>query len=96
MQNEEWNYAGGCSWKHPFNKANRDACNEAVAEKKDTKNYVSRSQAESDMILAQAAAAASMKKEDKWSAGQTLMVVGGALTLLTIMTIVIIKMKKSK
>jgi len=96
MHNEEWNYIGGCSIKHPFNKERREECEALVLGRKDTKNYVSKSQAESDMILAKAAAAASVKKDDKWSAGQTLMVVGGALTLLTIMTVVIIKLKKSK
>ena len=94
-QSEEWSNAGGCSWKHPLNKERRDECNAVALEKKGSKAYVSKTQADADMLLAQAAAASS--KEDKsWSAGQTLMVVGGALVGLTIMTVIIIKIKKAK
>lgn len=96
MRQEEWSNAGGCSWKHPFNKERRDECNAVALEKKGSKAYVSKSQADSDMLLAQAMAMSASKEDKSWSAGQTLMVAGGAIALLTIMTVVIIKMKKSR
>ena len=100
---EQWNNAGGCTIKHPWNKERRDECNRLALEKKETKLDLKASKrtaditsAEAERILAEAALIKSGKEDKKWSAGQTLMVVGGALLGLTIMTVVIIKMKKSK
>lgn len=95
---EEWSNAGGCSWKHPFNKERRTECERLASMKKEakiSKKGSSGTEAEAELLLSQAALVGAGKEDTSWSAGQTLMVVGGALVGLTIMTIVIIKMKKS-
>lgn len=86
---DEWNNASGCFWKHMKDKNKRAECERIYQSQKDAS-------VQSDLILAQAAAQSAAKPSGKWTATQTFLVIGGALVGLTIMTAVIIKIKKSK
>jgi len=87
MKND-WNYVGGCSIKHPFNEEKRADCEETWKTK--PKNIG----AQSDLLLAQAAAEKASKNPQKsWTATQTAMVVGVSLLGIAVMVAIIIKVR---
>jgi hypothetical protein len=85
---------GGCQLKHPFNKDNRQACEDAWYAKQGAKQ----TSAEADMLLAQAAYEQSRKGDGSWSATQTAGVLLASLAGIAILFVVIKKVgaKKSK
>lgn len=91
----DWNNIGGCFAKHPFNKANRAACEQAYLQKQalDPKAI----QAQSDYELAKAAGSkAAQSSAGTWTAGQTALVAIGSLLAIGLVAVVIIKAKKKK
>lgn len=90
MLNDQYNYAGGCGVLHPFNKTKREECEKANL------SSPKAIQAQSDLILAQAAAvkAAQQETDTSWSPLAITGVVVGSLAAITIMVLVIKKMKK--
>ena len=69
---DNYNYAGGCGVKHPFNAVKRAECEKIHLEKKNIKG----GNAESDIILAKAALFL-MNENASWISGQILGVDGG-------------------
>lgn len=90
MLNDSYNYAGGCGVLHPFNKTKREECEKANL------SSPKAVQAQSDLILAQAAALKASQPEtnDSWSPLAITGVIIGSLAAITIMVLVIKKMKK--
>ena len=87
---DKWDYAGGigiCGFLHPNNEAKRAECIAARAAKNATKNL----DEQADLILAQAAADKADNPSTSWTAGQTVMVVGGSILALTVMIVIIKK-----
>jgi len=91
MLNDTYNYAGGCGVLHPFNKDKRAECEKAQA------GSPKAVQAQADLLLSQAAVvkASQAPQEDKWGPWAITGVVIGSLAAITIMVLVIKKMKKS-
>lgn len=91
MPKDDYNYASGltgCGFKHPFDKAARQACEKEV-------NDLKRTQAQADATLAAAAMtkASQAPQEDQWSPMAIAGVVIGSLVAITLMVVVIKKVK---
>lgn len=85
--NDNWSNASGCYLKHPFDKDKRAECERLAAQS--AKNVG----AQADLLLAQAALEKSKQPSSSWTATQTLMVIGGSLLAITLMVVVIKKIK---
>jgi hypothetical protein len=87
--NSKWSNASGCFIKHPFDKDKRSEC-EANA----PKNL----EAQSDLLLAQATLEKQRRDEQPsgWTATQTAMVAIGSILAITLMVVVIKRMKAKK
>lgn len=82
-----WSNIGGCGILHPFNEEKRRECEDAKAAS--AKNV----SAQADLVLAQAALEKSKQQSSSWTAGQTAMVIGAAIIGLTLMVVVIAKVR---
>lgn len=91
---DDYNYASGCGALHPFNKAKREACEKAKSEKKQAKLDLKISSAESDKKLAEAALISANKPETQMSPLAITGIIVGSLLAITVMVIVIKKVKK--
>ena len=91
MENN-YSYAGGCGIKHPFNKAKRAECEKIHLEKVNAK----RGNTESDKLLAQAALAKASQPElnTQMSPLAITGIIVGSLLAITLMVVVIKKVKK--
>lgn len=89
QDNSNWSNAGGCAILHPFNKEKQAEC-----EKGSAKNL----SAQADLLLAQAALEKSKQPQQQsgWSATQTTMVVIGSVLALTLMIVIIKKIRSKK
>jgi hypothetical protein len=89
---DNYNYAGGCGVKHPFNKAKRAECERIHLEKKNIKS----GNTESDKLLAQAAVlkAGQVETNTQMSPLAITGIIVGSLIAITIMVVVIKKVKK--
>lgn len=87
--NSNWNNASGCGILHPFNAVKRAECEESQEGK--AKNV----SAQADLLLAQAALEKQRKNEQPstWTATQTAMVAIGSILAITLMVVVIKRMK---
>jgi hypothetical protein len=88
---DNYNYAGGCGVKHPFNKAKRAECEKIHLEKKNIKG----GNTETDKILAQASLVKASQPQDT---GMSPLAIGGiivgSLLAITLMVVVIKKVGK--
>jgi hypothetical protein len=89
---DNYNYAGGCGVKHPFNKAKRAECERIHLEKKNIKS----GNTESDKLLAQAAVlkAGQVETNTQMSPLAITGIIVGSLLAITLMVVVIKKVKK--
>jgi hypothetical protein len=89
---DNYNYAGGCGVKHPFNKSKRAECEKIHLEKKNLKGGNS----ESDKLLAQAALTKASQPETNTQMSPLAItgIIVGSLIAITIMVVVIKKVKK--
>lgn len=90
MISDEYNYASGCGFLHPFNKERRQECETSKGPS------AKQTQAQADLILANAAAvkAAQAQQEDKWTPMAIAGVVVASFLAITLMVVVIKKVKK--
>ena len=88
---DNYNYAGGCGVKHPFNATKRAECEKIHLEKKNIKG----GNTETDKILAQATL---VKASQPQEPGMSPMAIGGivigSLLAITLMVVVIKKVGK--
>ena len=89
---DNYNYAGGCGIKHPFNKAKRAECERIHLQKVNAKS----GNTESDIILAKAALAKASQTETNTQMSPLAItgIVVGSLLAITLMVVVIKKVKK--
>jgi hypothetical protein len=88
---DNYNYAGGCGVKHPFNATKRAECERLHLEKKNLKGGNS----ESDKLLAQAAVIkAGQVDSSQMSPLAITGIIVGSLLAITVMVVVIKKVKK--
>ena len=91
---DSYSYASGdlaCSVAHPFDKAARSKCIKASNEVKTTQ-----AQADATLAAAALAKASQVQQEDKWSPLAITGVVIGSLAAITIMVVVIKRIKAKK
>ena len=91
---DNYNYAGGCGVKHPFNKAKRAECEKIHLEKKNIKG----GNTEADITLAKAALlkAGQVETNTQMSPLAITGIIVGSLIAITVMVVVIKKVGKSK
>jgi hypothetical protein len=88
---DNYNYAGGCGVKHPFNATKRAECEKLHLEKKNLKGGNS----ESDKLLAQASVIkAGQVEAPQMSPLAITGIIVGSLLAITVMVVVIKKVKK--
>ena len=89
---DQYNYAGGCGVKHPFNATKRAECEKIHLEKINAKSGNS----ESDKLLAQAALLKAGKTEADTQMSPLAItgIIVGSLLAITLMVVVIKKIKK--
>jgi len=92
----EWSNVGGCSIKHPFNKGKQQSCETLWKERKGINR--AEQQAQQDAQLAQALIDQSRRPQTPtaWTPTKTFLVAGGALVVVGILAVVIMKVKKKK
>ena len=87
---DAYSYAGGCGVLHPFNKAKREECEKANLTAKTTEK-------QSDILLAQAIANKSEQAPEKqMGAGAIIGIVVASIVAITVMVVVIKKVKAKK
>lgn len=92
---DEYAYASGCGVLHPFNARKREACEQAKLEKISAKQSVKQSLAEVAKIEAEALAIkASQAPERQMGAGAIVGIVVASILAITVMVVVIKKVKK--
>ena len=90
---DEYNYAGGCGIKHPFNASKRAECERIHLEKKNIKS----GNTETDKILAQATLLkAGQPQEVGMSPLAITGIIVGSLLAITVMVVVIKKVKANR
>ena len=89
---DNYNYAGGCGVKHPFNATKRAECERIHLEKKNIKS----GNTESDKLLAQAAVLKAGQVETNTQMSPLAIggIIIGSLLAITVMVVVIKKVKK--
>jgi hypothetical protein len=88
---DNYNYAGGCGIKHPFNASKRAECEKIHLEKKNIKS----GNTESDKLLAQAALVKAGQIETPPMSPLAITgIIIGSLLAITVMVVVIKKVKK--
>lgn len=89
---DDYNYAGGCGVKHPFNASKRAECERIHLEKKNIKS----GNTETDKILAEATRIKAGKTEPNTQMSPLAItgIIVGSLLAITVMVVVIKKVKK--
>ena len=89
---DNYDYAGGCGIKHPFNKSRREACEKIHLEKQNIKG----GNTESDILMAKAAylKASQPQVNTQMSPLAITGIIAGSLLAITLMIVVIKKIKK--